>query len=154
MRGIRQIDTDLATIAKQLLERGHVFRRRDDQNVADTANLTAFPALADGAVSVGERARSYLDVNCANCHQLGGPTQSSLDLRFSTADGSINAIGTVPQFGDLGIAGARLILAGDKDRSVLWQRLNRRGAEQMPPLGSHVVDADGVDLIGEWIDSL
>jgi hypothetical protein len=32
--------------------------------------------------------------------------------------------------------------------------MNRRDSAAMPPLGSHTVDAQGVALISQWIDSL
>jgi hypothetical protein len=32
--------------------------------------------------------------------------------------------------------------------------VNRRGAGQMPPLGSNVVDQKSVELLKEWITSL
>ena len=55
---------------------------------------------------------------------------------------------------DLGIANARIIAAGSKERSVLWQRLRTTDGNRMPPLSTHLVDDDGVSLIGSWIDNL
>src|SRR5690606_12682886 len=49
---------------------------------------TLRPALADpadAAAPLDERVRAYLHPNCAGCHRPGGPTGSSLDLRFGTA---------------------------------------------------------------------
>jgi hypothetical protein len=37
---------------------------------------------------------------------------------------------------------------------VLALRMARRDADGMPPLASNVVDAAGMALIEEWIDSL
>jgi len=93
-------------------------------------------------------------VNCSQCHRPGGPTPVSLDLRFDTSNNQMNAIGVVPQEGDLGIANAHIITAGSKESSVLWARMNALDATRMPPLASHRVDATGAALIGQWIDSL
>ncbi len=121
-------------------------------DIGDPTTQANFPALDDQSASLEERARTYLDVNCAYCHQPSGPTQSNLDLRVASSN--LNAIGVNPQFGDLGIADAELIASGNKEESVLWLRMTRRDMEKMPPLGTHVVDEAGSDLIGQWIDSL
>jgi len=115
------------------------------------------PALVDpgdGGAPLGERARAWLHTNCAQCHQPGGPTPSSLDLRATTALAATNACDVVPQSGDLGIADARLVAPGDPDRSVLLARVNRRDGNGMPPVGSSRVDDDGVTLLADWIIAL
>ncbi len=123
-------------------------------DIGDAADYEAFAALADSTIDLPTRARTYLDVNCAQCHQLGGPTPVDLDLRFDTVDGSLNAIGRLPAVGDLGIANAEIIAAGEKERSVLWQRIQALNTDRMPPLASHLVDSEGIDLVGQWIDGL
>jgi hypothetical protein len=114
----------------------------------------AFAALGDDSAPLADRARAYLDVNCAQCHQPGGPTPVELDLRFDTPLAVTGTLDAVPQAGDLGIANARIITPGDHERSVLWQRLGRLDGERMPPLSSHVVDDDARVVIGSWIDAL
>jgi len=111
------------------------------------------PALDDTGRTVAERARSWLDVNCSQCHRPGGPTPSNLDLRFDTATGAMDAVGAAPQHGDLGVTDAEIIAPGDRDRSVLWLRTRNLDGSRMPPLASHLVDAEGTALLGDWIDS-
>ncbi len=115
------------------------------------------PALPDPFGTSGTldgRARAYLHTNCANCHRPGGSTPSPMDLRSATALAATNACNATPQAGDLGIAGALIIAPGDADRSVLVLRMDRRDAAGMPPVASHVVDAQGVALIRDWIAAL
>jgi uncharacterized repeat protein (TIGR03806 family) len=115
------------------------------------------PAMPDpfGAAPLAERARAYLHTNCAGCHRTGGPTPSSMDLRYSTPLSATNACGVNPQSGDLGIgAAARIIAPGSAANSVLTARMNRRDASAMPPLASTIVDAAGVTLVQSWIASL
>jgi hypothetical protein len=50
-----------------------------------------------------------------------------------------------------GISDARLIAPGEPDRSVLFRRVSQRGAGQMPPLSSNLVDPDAVQLLRDWI---
>ena len=52
------------------------------------------------------------------------------------------------------IADARLVAPGSPERSVLYQRISRRGTGQMPPLVSTEVDRKAVELIGDWIGQL
>ena len=120
--------------------------------------VSLLPALADPADAVAvleDRARAYLHTNCAQCHRPGGPTPSNLDLRYDTALGNTNACNVVPSAGDLGLGpNARLIAPGNAADSVLPGRMNLRDVNGMPPLGSHLVDADGLALINQWIDDL
>ncbi len=108
----------------------------------------------DTTAPLADRARSYLDTNCAQCHQPGGPTPSSMDLRATVTLAAMQVCNVVPQAGDLGMANARLLAPGDASRSMVVQRTNRRDADGMPPVGSSAVDADGVALLTNWINSL
>lgn len=123
--------------------------------LGDPAVQPALPDPFDTSAPLADRARAYLHTNCAHCHRPGGPTPSSIDLRYSTLLSATNACGVPPQEGDLGLgAGARIIAPGDAASSVLALRMARRDADGMPPLASNVVDAAGMALIEEWIDSL
>ena len=44
-----------------------------------------------------------------------------------------------------------LVAPGDPGRSVLLERVARRGKGQMPQLGTNLVDEDAVSLLREWI---
>jgi cysteine synthase len=77
-----------------------------------------------------------------------------MDLRYTTTLASTNACNIAPTSGDLGIAGARLIAPGNSATSIVPARMNRRDANAMPPLGSNIIDTNGVVLIQQWIDSL
>ena len=123
--------------------------------LGDPALQPALPNPFDTAAPLAQRARAYLHTNCAQCHRSGGPTPSSMDLRYSTLLSSTNACGAPPQSGDLGLgAGARIIAPGDAAGSVLVARMNRRDASAMPPLASNAVDTAGVALLEQWISSL
>ena len=118
------------------------------------ATTKPFPALDDTSTSAEQRARAYLAVNCAQCHQPGGPTPVNIDLRFDTAIGSTNTLSATPQSGDLGLTNTAIVQPGNKEQSVLWERLRRTDNNRMPPLASHVVDDLAVEIVGEWIDGL
>ena len=123
----------------------------------ETRAPSAMPAMPDPYGSSGtlaSRARAYLHTNCAQCHRPNGGTPTNLDLRYTTELAGTNACNLPPQAGELGIANARIIAAGDASRSVLVARMNRRDAQAMPPLASTVTDTVGVSLVTAWINSL
>ena len=123
--------------------------------LGEPALQPAMPDPFDAAAPLADRARAYLHTNCAQCHRTGGPTSSSMDLRYSTFLSNTNACGAEPQSGDLGLgAAARIIAPGDAGHSVLVARMGRRDANGMPPLASAVVDAEGVALIEQWVAGL
>jgi uncharacterized repeat protein (TIGR03806 family) len=122
--------------------------------LGDASVLPAFVHPGDAAATLDDRARSYLHTNCSQCHRPEGPTPTDLDLRASTLLENTNACSITPQAGDLGIANPLIIAPGEPARSVLPARMNTRDANGMPPLGSNLIDADGVALLEAWIAGL
>jgi hypothetical protein len=118
------------------------------------ATLPALTDPADPTQPLAARARSYLHANCAQCHQPGGPAPAAIDLRAETSFAATGLCDGIPQDGDLGVTGARIIRPGRAEDSVLWLRAALRGADQMPPLGTLVPDSLGGTLIEAWIGSL
>ena len=101
------------------------------------------------------RAKAYLHVNCAHCHQQGGVGgRAKFRLNFDIAALDARMIGEkaiVPLF--TGTDGL-LISPGDPHKSELYRRLSIRGGGQMPLFGSTVEDKKGSELIFKWIKSL
>ncbi len=59
------------------------------------------------------------------------------------------------QLGILGThPGAKVIVPGDTNRSILFRRVSLVGENQMPPLARNLVDASAVAVIGKWISQL
>jgi putative heme-binding domain-containing protein len=108
----------------------------------------------DQAGNLPERARSYLQVNCAHCHQFGAGGTAEIDLSFSAELKATHTLGIRPNQGTFEIPGALLIAAGDPYRSVLYYRMCKLGGGRMPHRGSDVVDEDGLRIIHDWISSL
>jgi uncharacterized repeat protein (TIGR03806 family) len=106
----------------------------------------------DASRSLPDRARSYLDVDCANCHRPGG-TVAYFDARYDTPlekQGLIDG----PVLIDEGIDHARIIAPNDRWRSILYMRANTVEAIKMPPLAHQTVDRAGMALLRQWIESL
>lgn len=122
-----------------------------------SAEPDSLPKLPDPAVAdapLDSRARSYLHTNCSQCHRPGGPTPSDMDLRFDAAFQDTNTCDALPLNGVLDLAEARIISPGNPTNSILTERINRRDINGMPPLGSSLVDKDGLLLLRDWIESL
>jgi uncharacterized repeat protein (TIGR03806 family) len=114
------------------------------------------PVIPDpfGSAAIGQRARAWLHTNCANCHQPGGNSQSSMDLRYTTALNATSACDVAPALGDLGLTNPRLLAPGSAARSVIIARVNRTGTNAMPPLARHLIDTAGVTLLTDWVNGL
>ena len=145
--GIHQAQLDRGTQLAELRERGVI------EHVADGVRPLA--ALDDASASLARRARSYLHANCSMCHQPGGSAQGDLDLRDGVPLAGTRACDEVPMFGTVGIEDdPRVIAPGRPDRSVLVARMATRGAGQMPPLATFLVDTAAVEVVSAWIASL
>jgi mono/diheme cytochrome c family protein len=119
---------------------------------ADLASYERLARANDSTRSLLDRARSYLDVNCANCHRPGG-TVAYFDARYNTPLERQNLIdGNV--LIDEGLDKARVIAPGDVWRSVALLRIASLEGLKMPPLAHETLDQDGVALMREWIQSL
>lgn len=122
---------------------------------ASVSNFNLLRKLApptDTAHSLDYRARSYLEANCRQCHFPGGPTPAAWDARIATTLPDANIVNGILN-NTLGNPGNRVVVPGLLTNSMLHTRIAMRGVRQMPPLGSSVVDTQGVALIAAWIST-
>ena len=104
--------------------------------------------------SVAERARAYLDVNCAHCHQPHGSASSAgLDLRITQDDPARYGVWKSPVATGRGSGGRRFdIVPGKPQSSILLFRMEAtEPAVRMPNLARGLVDHEGLELVREWI---
>ncbi len=119
------------------------------------SELSSFPTLAatdDSTRSLEDRARSYLDANCSQCHRPG-VTAASFDARYDTP---LDKQGLVdgPVLIDERIDRSRVIAPNDIWRSIAFMRIDTVGDIRMPPLARETIDTQGVNLLRQWIGSL
>jgi len=105
----------------------------------------------DGDAHVEARAKSYLHSNCSSCHRPGGTGQGTADFRYATQLGEMGICDVEPQNGDLGVEGARLLVPGSPESSILALRMRSLASTRMPPVGTHVVDEMGTSVVEEWV---
>lgn len=119
------------------------------QPVTNLFGLKTMAAMNDERFSRALRAKSYLAANCSFCHQPGAVGHANFDARFETPlseSGLINS-----SLNNSGDAGHRTILAGDPNKSAIVQRMKVFGSSRMPPIGSNLIDEEGVRLLESWI---
>ncbi len=135
--------------------RDHQVRALQHIGALDGAKLSSGAAHLvdpyDSSQPLELRARSYLQVNCSPCHVEAGGGNSKMELGFTTKAERMNLFGARPQHDTFGIDNAMLIFPGDPRRSIVYQRLSRRGRGQMPPLVTARVDERAVALFRDWI---
>lgn len=128
--------------------------------IADLPGESEIPANAsidDASASLDHRARSYLDINCGHCHNPTGPADTS-GLLLDYQAHPMAALGACkpPIASGRGSGGFLYgIVPGKADESIMTFRMRTRDpATMMPEIGRSLVDAEGLDLISRWIDSL
>ncbi len=109
------------------------------------------------ARSPTERAAlGYLHGNCGSCHRDDGPLAPvGLVLASSIAAGHDDAIRSAVDRPSRIAPARRRVARRVAEESVLFDRVrSREPAVQMPPLGTQVVDDEGVALLAAWIGEL
>jgi uncharacterized repeat protein (TIGR03806 family) len=138
--------------ANQLLTLGHV---GIFEAAFDGRKIFRYPRLVNinnTAAAPELRVRSYLDANCSMCHRPGG-VGAFFDARFDTPLEKQSLING-PVANQLGIPGAKVIVPGRTNQSVLFRRISITGEGQMPPIARNLVDQNAVAVIGKWISTL
>jgi uncharacterized repeat protein (TIGR03806 family) len=119
---------------------------------SDIAALSTLAAADDTTRSLQDRARSYLDANCSQCHRPGG-TVAYFDARYDTPLDKQELIDG-PVLIDQGIDRPRIISPHDIWRSIAFMRVNTVGEIKMPPVARLTIDQEGVRLLEQWIKSM
>jgi uncharacterized repeat protein (TIGR03806 family) len=117
--------------------------------------LTAWDHPQSGTLEA--RARAWLEINCAHCHNPEGPARTSgLDLRVSQTNPRAIGIGKPPVAAGRGSGGREFdIVPGQPDKSILVFRIDSTDAGiMMPELGKRLIHQEGLALVREWIAAM
>jgi uncharacterized repeat protein (TIGR03806 family) len=121
------------------------------------ADAPRVPRWNDAAAPLESRARAYLEINCAHCHNPeGAASNSGLFLGLDQQDRVARGILKRPVAAGRG-SGARDfdIVPGHADESILVYRMESTDPGiAMPELGRATVHKEGVALVRQWIDSM
>lgn len=106
---------------------------------------------------VSDRARAWLEVNCAHCHRPDGQAKTSgLNLSADVTSAHELGIGKAPVAAGKGSGGRMFsVVRGRPDESILLYRIESTDpGVMMPEMGRKLVHQEGVDLVRLWILSL
>ena len=119
-----------------------------------TENRPKLASPGNVSATLDDRARAYLQVNCAHCHRMhAGGSVLSL-MHYDVPLEQTNMVGARPSQGTFGIYAAQVIAPRDPFRSIMLYRMAKLGGGRMPHIGSLEVDRDGVELISQWIEQM
>jgi hypothetical protein len=122
-------------------------------NEASIGGFARLSAMTNTSAPLQERARSYLDANCAECHQPGGQG-ITWDARYDTPLAQQD-ITNFPAAFSLGISDhACVVKARDVWRSVLVSRINTLNQDIQMPDFRNLIDTNAVQVLTDWINSL
>lgn len=114
-------------------------------------NLGMLANIGDTNSPIQYRARSWLNANCAQCHQPGGFSGADWDARITTPVADAKIIDVPSAFG----SGGKIVTFGRPSESYLWWRpAIRDDLLQMPPFGTSVPNDEAIQILGEWIQTL
>ncbi|WP_343730054.1 SO2930 family diheme c-type cytochrome [Duganella sp.] len=111
----------------------------------------------DSTQSVDARARAYLDINCAHCHNdKGAANTTALHLQMGAPADLHLGLCKPPVAAGAGTGGrSHDITPGLPDDSIMLYRLNSaEPGVMMPELGRSSVHKEGVALIRAWIAAM
>ncbi len=157
----RQLNRDLIYASKSSTAKSNQLTR-----LAHAGYLAGLPApdeipraaaWHDANEPLEARARAYLDINCAHCHNPVGPADTSgLHLHWAAEVGPNLGLCKPPIAAGPGSGGHRFaIVPGSPDTSIISYRMASQQADvMMPELGRSLVHEEGVALIRDWIASL
>ncbi len=114
-------------------------------------------AFDEKSGTLEERAKSYLEVNCAHCHRREGSANTT-GLYLMLSDKNPESWGVMKSPVAAGRAsGDNLydIVPGKPDESILVYRMTENDPEiRMPELGRSVQHKEAVELIRQWITAM
>jgi uncharacterized repeat protein (TIGR03806 family) len=124
----------------------------------DPSLAPRLPVWNDPATgTVEERARAYLEVNCAHCHSDAGTARTTgLILWASETSASRYGVCKTPVAAGEATGGFQYdVVPGDPDHSIVAFRMAAtRPQVAMPQISRSVVDKQGLELVRQWIAGL
>lgn len=104
--------------------------------------------------TLDQRARAWLEINCAHCHRKEGPAKNTgLHLLASTDNAYEIGINKPPVAAGRGSAGLKFgIVPGKPENSILMHRIKSLDpGEMMPEVGRKLQHKEGIALVEQWI---
>ncbi len=134
-------------------EVGYLTGYKKEENITNKV-ASAFDSTSG---SVEDRAKAYLEVNCAHCHRKEGSANTT-GLYLMISDKNPESWGTMKSPVAAGRASGNClydVVPGKPDESILVYRMTENDPEiRMPELGRSLQHVEGVALIRQWITEM
>jgi parallel beta-helix repeat protein len=125
---------------------------------SDKSSIDTIPLWNDTTASLDDRARGYLDINCAHCHQpeIGAADTSGLYLEYYRPFGAPVGECKPPVAAGEGAGDLDYdIVPGNAAASIMDFRMDSNEPQvRMPEIGRSVIHTEGVQLIRDWINAM
>jgi uncharacterized repeat protein (TIGR03806 family) len=136
----------------------NILQKLVDQGYLDSypSNIVSTVDYHDTSQPLDLRLRSYLDANCAHCHQDQARCYYR-PIRLSFSKTNIDSNIGICLYADEPISATlqKVIAPGNYNKSIMNYRLSSNDeSERMPLLGRTIVHDEGVALLREYISSL
>lgn len=118
------------------------------------AKLPKLADYDDPSLTTETRARSYLHSNCAHCHIKWGGGNAEFKLLATLPLEEMGIVNVPPAHGNFKIDGAKLLVPGHPEKSILLHRMSITELGRMPHIGSRVVHEDAVKVVRQWIKEM
>lgn len=123
-------------------------------HLPDTDTIDTAPNWQDESFSLKKRAKAYLDINCAHCHQPGGDADlSGLSLEYNRKNIDYSHGVCNSSHGWRG-GGFDIWPSKGSVSSIPIRMRHSEAKDRMPPIGRSLVHEQAAKLIEEWIDSM
>ena len=162
---INEIATPIG-VKPQNLNHNHTYGNSSKkilQKLVDQGYLNSYPSSIFSTVDYHDttqpldlRLRSYLDINCAHCHQDQARCYyRSVRFPFSQTDIDSNIGICLLADEEISPTLQKVITPGNYNKSIMHYRMSSNDeSERMPLLGRTIVHDEGVTLLEQYISSL
>jgi uncharacterized repeat protein (TIGR03806 family) len=154
----RQLNGDLHYAGGSENQLQHWIKAGMLKGLDDPAQAPKAPVWNDPSTgTVAERARSWLEINCAHCHKQDGPARTSgLFLTANEQDPTKLGIMKPPVAAGRGAANLQYgIVPGHPERSILIYRMESTDPGiMMPELSRKLTHKEGLELVKQWIKEM
>jgi len=124
-------------------------------NISSLSYTPDYNDIQSGTIE--ERARALIDINCAHCHRVGAPGETSgLFLNIEETDSTKLGVMKPPIAAGRGSGDMQYtIVPGQPEKSIMVYRMESTDPGiMMPELGQKLVHKDGVELVKKWIQEM
>ena len=135
----------------------------DDYDTWQEAGLLSDDIAASRTVpgdDIESGALGYLHGNCSFCHRDGSIIADAVAFRLRVLVGTESPADSLAYLTAINAPTVHqdttsvAIAPGNPSASQIYERMSDRTGDEMPPLGTEVVDTAAITVIGDWISSL